>query len=415
MNNTGSIRKNTIWNAAASAINASEAVIVVAIASRVNSLTEAGILTIAFSLATLFMAIGKFGIRNYQVAHEGYDISFFSFLKMRFLTVFLMIITAVAYVMYNSFTDAYSYEKVQIILGIIAWYSFEAVEDVFMGSYQSSGRLDVGCKIFIIRWLVILCSFSIVDIFLHDLVLAIGVSLFAELFVGILLLVFTYKNFGRKDKELKSNWSQLLKYCLPLVGTGFAFFYMANIPKYVIDAKLNDDMQAIYGYISLPVFVISVLNSIIYQPKLTIFVKCLREKKYGELKRRILEQLAVIAGIMVVVVIGAAAIGIQVLSLLYHMDLMAYKINMLVLLISGGLFAVGGFSEAILTIMDKPHKNLEIYVLTIIFGTLIVTAGVRKSGIEGAVWGYFVTMLILAIMFQGVLWKELLGLKKKVG
>lgn len=94
-------RKNVLWNVVAGIINAAEAVIIVAVVSRVNGLKDAGILTFAFSVANLLMTVGKFGVRNYQVVHESEEYSFQDFFHFRMVTVGIMVVSAVIYTFYN--------------------------------------------------------------------------------------------------------------------------------------------------------------------------------------------------------------------------------------------------------------------------------------------------------------------------
>ena len=71
MNKDLNYKKNLLWNLCAALVNASEAVVVIMIASRFNDREEAGILTIAFSIGNLLMMLGKYGIKNYQVSQDG--------------------------------------------------------------------------------------------------------------------------------------------------------------------------------------------------------------------------------------------------------------------------------------------------------------------------------------------------------
>ena len=197
-----------IWNAVAGIINAGEAVVILAVVSRVNGLRDAGVLTLAFSLANLFMTIGKFGVRNYQIAHEGDDFSFITFLKLRVITVSMMFLVSIGYTLYYFVTGQYVMEKCAVILFVCLWYAVEAFEDVFAGKYQAIGRLDIGSQIFSFRWIITIALFIIVDCIYRNIVLA-SVGAFAiGLLVGIVLIVVTYSGYGgvenaQTDKGLK--------------------------------------------------------------------------------------------------------------------------------------------------------------------------------------------------------------------
>lgn len=404
-------KRNTFWNAVAAMVNALEAVIIVAVVSRLNSIEEAGMVTLAFSLANLFVTIGKFGIKNYQVAHESYDVSFSIFLKLRIITVMMMLATVFCYILLNLGT--YSVEKILIVAGICMWYAVEAFEDVYIGSYQVDGRLDVGSKIFIVRWCTILSAFVIVDILWRDTVIAVGCAFFLSLLVEIVLLVFTNKRYPRKQNNSKIGLSSLFREGIPLFVSGFVYFYMTNIPKYAIDSYQSDSVQAIYGYVSMPVFVISLLNSIIYQPQLMYYVKEFRDGKLEAFTHRICRQIVVIVGILLIVLLGAWILGIQFLSILYHQNLYDYKMHMMLLLIGGAFLAVGGFLSTMLTLMDLQKKNMLVYLFTVTIGTIIVFPLVKKFELEGAVLGYLMTMLVMVVAFSAVVFLEIKGSKVK--
>ena len=98
-------RKSYIWNFIATAINASEAVLVLAVASRIVSLDDVGILTFGFVIANLMLCISKYGVRNFQVSDVNYQYSFKDYLLSRILTIsfagFATIIFAFFSVLFN--------------------------------------------------------------------------------------------------------------------------------------------------------------------------------------------------------------------------------------------------------------------------------------------------------------------------
>lgn len=70
-----------------------------------------------------------------------------------------MILVFGGYVLYYFLMNFYLLEKALVIFIICMWYSVEAFEDVFAGKYQAVRRLDIGCRIFSIRWLVTISIF----------------------------------------------------------------------------------------------------------------------------------------------------------------------------------------------------------------------------------------------------------------
>ena len=155
-----------------------------------------------------------------------------------------------------------------------------------------------------------------------------------------LFVVFTKWTIGAFDvaKE-KVDWKQvfaLLKVCFPLFAGAFLSFYIGNAPKYAIDAMLTDELQACYGFIAMPVFVIGLLNNFIFNPMLYKLSMMWNDGRVGQFVRKILLQSLIVAGITLVCIIGAFLLGVPVLSWLYNTDLAPYKAELLLLLLGGG-------------------------------------------------------------------------------
>lgn len=90
------------------------------------------------------------------------------------------------------------------------------------------------------------------------------------------LLKLTFRAVGREEVVLigiirKTDLKRiglLFKITFPLFGISFLSFYVNSAPKYAIDACLTDEIQACYGFVAMPVFVIGLINNFIYQPVL---------------------------------------------------------------------------------------------------------------------------------------------------
>lgn len=392
-------KKNLLWNMAASVVNAAEAVIIIMVASRINEIGEAGVLSIAFSLANLFMMIGKFGVKNYQVSHDGYDVGFASFVKLRVLTVLMMIASLAVFLFYQVFSDKYTLTKAAIIAGVAIWYTIEAFEDVFVVHLQTTGKLHVGNKVFIIRWCLIFVGIVLTDCLTRNLILSIAVADILALVSEIMCLIFVAGKYEIKCTIQNIKIFNLMLANIPLCVSEVLYFYINNVPKFVIDQKMDDIAQAIYGYISVPVFAISLINSIIYQPFLMGYVRDLRENRIGSFVKKIMQQTAIIGVIMLVCLTGAYLIGIQVISALYGVDLRQYRALMLMLLVGGGALAVGGFMQTILVIMNKRKTAMAVYLWISLFASIVTFILVGAYKLPGAVMSYVLTMSVMAVSF----------------
>lgn len=396
------------WNAAAGLLNAGEAVILSMVVTRTSGLADAGVLSMAFAAGNLMMSIGKFGVRSYQVTDVAGDFSFSDYFWVRVVSVILMIAASLIYIFYCIHVKGYSSEKAAIVFAFCFIYAVEAMEDVFWGLYQQKQALDTGAKLFILRWLAILGICILVLVLFRDLCLA---SVFGA---AVSLAIFCISNslvfWKFREKVLRIRLGavkEVLCQCFSLFIASFMTIYVTNAPKYAIDRYLTEEVQACYGFIAMPVFVIGLLNGFLYQPSLVQMALEWKECRIDSFRRRIRRQCVVLLGLTVICLLGAYLCGIPVLSAIYGTDLSGYKKELLVLLCGGGMFAYAGYFSVLLTIMRKQEMVMDGYAAVSVLSLIFSNRLVRSYGMGGAVVLYALLMGMLAMVFAFVYRKEI--------
>ena len=207
------------------------------------------------------------------------------------------------------------------------------------------------------------------------------------------------KFLGKSKPECEwSNIYRLFKQCFALFIAAFLTYYVTNAPKYAIDRYLTEDMQAYYGYISMPVFVVELLNCFLYQPQMVELAKDWETQNWRAYNKKILKQSLIIIILTAVCTVGAYLLGIPVLSVLYGVDLSAFRGELVILMISGGGLAFVGYSSVLLTIMRKQRILLINMLLITIISVCWLGTTVKVYGIYGAVVFYLLLMLLLALL-----------------
>ena len=140
-----------IWNMTAGMIFGFQSVFLLMVITRALGLYEAGLFTIAYANANLFLTIGKYGMKNYQATDVKGQFSFGEYLTSRYISSAAMIVISVVYILYTGYTLDYTKEKMLIIFFMCLLKTVDAMEDVYLGWYQLNGRLDVGGKIMTLR------------------------------------------------------------------------------------------------------------------------------------------------------------------------------------------------------------------------------------------------------------------------
>lgn len=390
--------KNVIWNFVASGINGVESILILAIASRYTTLEKVGVLTISFTVANLLMNIGKFGVRGYQVTDISQEFSFIDYVKSRIITIFFMFWVLVLYAIYAMFILGYNVYKIRIVIFVTLIYSTEVIEDVILSEFQRRGKLFIGSIMFSIRWGITLFVWGTSIIIYKDIFRATTVAM---IFAYIVLVMFLFSikksNIFSVDKKKKGG-VLVLKKCYSLCIIAFLSIYLPNIVKYSIDRCLSDKDQALYGFITMPIFFVDLVAMIIFQPIISDMSMRLYEKEYISFYRKYYNMIGVVGAVSVIGIIIGSAIGVRCLSLLYSVDLMSYKNDFVVVMIGSAGLAYIGLFAAILTMLRKQKIVMYLYLVVSLIVTSISDKIVANGITEGIILNTGVLTLVAIIL-----------------
>lgn len=398
-----------IWNTAAGLLNAFQSVIMLTVLSHVCDAATAGVFTIAYANANLFLNLGKYGVRNFQVSDVNEKYGFSAYHVARIVSVLAMIAFGTAWAIWSSVTVGYSAEKFLVILVMLLFKAIDAYEDVFHGNYQQHGRLDVGARVLTLRMISMIVLYAGLIVVTGDLLVSLSVS---TLFTAVFFVVETvwvkrryslpHNQTTVSSKPRASLALSLLKECFPVFLALFLLFYIGNAPKYAIDAVMDDVAQAQYGYIAMPVFVVGLLANFIYNPIIASLSEDWAQGRVRKFAHRFALQVLIIAGITVGCIAGAWAIGVPVLNLLYNTELAPYKGDLIILLVGGGFLATATLFTTGLTIIRSQNKLIPGYAAVSIAALVLCTPAVGMGGIHGASLIYLALMAVLTVWFGAV-------------
>ena len=162
---------------------------------------------------------------------------------------------------------------------------------------------------------------------------------------------------------------------------------------------MNEEIQACFNYIFMPVYVISVLNTFVYQPVLTGLATYYEENNGKEFLRLFLRQLLIIFVLAVGVIVCGTLFGIPVLSLLYNTDLSEYKYPFIILILGGSFLALSGYLSVVITIIRKQNWLLIGYVAAAVIAFFAAKPLTLSWGVLGAAFLYTGIVLLQALIF----------------
>lgn len=403
-------RDSYLWNFFAGFLNAFQSVIILMVITRVLDLESAGIFTIAYATSNLFLTIGKFGMRNFQVTDAQTKYSFKTYQKSRIVTCIAMFLVTIGYVLYMMWRGGYQWDKALIVFFMCLLKLIDAIEDIYHGLYQQNNRLDMASELLAKRMALTIVVFVISLLLVRSLLPSLIITFIISGIYCLFSLLYCNRFFILENsvkKETSNPLIGLLKDNFSLFASSFLIFYIGNAPKYAIDANLNNELQACYGFIAMPVFVVSLLNAFLYQPILSRLAVEWTEKEYGIFLKEITKQCIYIFGLTLITIIGGNLCGIPVLSWIYATDLTNYKTEMLILLAGGGALALSGFLSVVLTIIRTQNCIVLGNLIVGLFAFLLSPVFVTNYGVMGAAVVYLILMLALNVILLFFSYKQI--------
>lgn len=398
-------RRTAIWNMVSSILGAAQSAIFLLVVTHVCDAVYAGIFSIATTLGYQIIAIGSYGMRNFQATDVKQKYKFKEYLLSRYFTSIAMFIFLIGYVWIKD----YNTEKALIILAFGVYKAVDVIEDVFHGEFQRYNRLDIGAISMTIRYVISFLVFAVVLITSHNLLFA----CICEAVISILVfIILTYEVIKpRKILSVKgalkhTGW--LLRDCFPLFIGGFLYLYVCNAPKYAIDNCLSQESQMYFAILFMPVFVVNLLSSFVYRPLLVRMAICWNEKRNKEFWHMVMIQIALIFVLTILGILGAYLCGTQILSLVYGVDVNPYRNCLVLLMFGGGFAALIGFLINVLTVMRLQTLLLLGYMVASVAALIASNPIVSKLGIFGASILYVGLMVLVAafLLVSAVFYKK---------
>lgn len=392
MNNT---KKNFIWNMVGSTVNAFTSLVFMIIVTRINGTNIAGIFTFSFSLACLFQVISNYSGRTFQVTNNDSKIKDSDFVYNRITSCIIMAIFLIIYLIIKEY-DAY--KNMMIILFAI-YRIIESLAEVMYGIIQKNNELyKVGISLFLKGSLGTIV-FLLVDYFTNNILMTLVFLIFTCIIITIL---YDYKNFNffysKNNYDSKVN-IKLFKLGIFVFGFTFLTQYILNAPKYTIDDYLPNEMQTIYGIISMPASFIVLCSQFVIQPLLVKFSELIKNSKYRDLFKLSLKTILIIILLGFTAIVAAYFLGIPILNLIYGVKLNDYLIPLLIIIVGATFFSISFAILTILTAMRKTFAQIIFYIICSLVVMFLSKYMVLKYSIIGGTISYATTMILLCIMY----------------
>lgn len=388
------LKKDFIWNTLGSLIHAFNSLFFLIIVTRINGLENAGIFSYAFVISNIFLTVATFGGRNYQITDAKNEFSENLYKNFRYLTTIISIILfALLFLLFK-----YSIYKYLIIILLIIVRSFESLSDVYFGILQKNNKLYlVGISLFL-KNLLSLIIFILTDYLFKNLY----ISIISWGIINLVFLVFfdilKSKKISNTKFKIEKNYKKIFKKTLYFFLFSFIAIFIINIPRYFIDYFLTDELQGIYGILTMPATMTVLLTQFILQPYAVKLSETnqKKDKKFNKLVKKIFIYTLIIS---IICIILAYLFGIPVLNLIYNLDLTKYKYYLILVMLGASFFALNSFMNLIYTIERKTKYQFIVYLISTFLSLIITYILIKKYLLLGGVISYTLTMATIFIFY----------------
>ena len=403
-------KKDVLHNMLGSGINAGVSLFLLIIVSHLLGGEQAGLFTLAYSTSQMMYTIGTFEMRNVQVTDAKRELPFDTILAYRLVSIGLMLAVSAVFIMIRGYTG-----NTAIVITLFCIYMATlALSDVFQGNNHLNGYLFLSGRSIGLTISTCALAFSVTLFFTRNLAVSI-IPMITVSLLWLLLHDIPYsRNFdGARPKFNIKIMKGIFLAVLPLFLSAFLNQYVFNAPKYAIDSLLTATDQAHYGYLVMPTFVINLLSTFAFRPKLVSLSENWAKREYASFKKTALKLYLWISVVTVGALVGAYLLGIPALELLYGADLSGRRITLLMLLLAGCFSACSTLAMTLFTTMRKQKYCLIAYGVTALFSLFIPNLLVKSYGLQGAAYAYLSEMLLLFICMLVILVAVFVNVKKQ--
>ena len=387
-------RKNFIWNSIGSSINAFNSLFFLIIITRINGIETAGVFTFAFSMATLFNIIGIYSGRVYQVTDTDNN-TYKDYFINKIITCICMIVIYTIFILING----YNLQKTIILFILCSLKMIEAMAEYFYAYFQQKNDLyKVGISL-TIKNVLMLGVFLIINLITKSIILSTISLIISYSFIAI-IYDFRYFDFKLlKDKLNKNNLKSIFTKGFFTFCLTFLSFLLINLPRYIVDIKMTDTYNAIFGILIMPATATLLLAQFFIQPSIIYLKEKLANKDIKGFKKIIINIFKVMSVLGVFILLGTHFLGIKILNLVYGIDLIDYRLSLLIIMCGSIFYALVVIISNILVTMRVTLWQVIIYLLALLISYFSSIYLIASIGILGSSISYLITMASIFIMF----------------
>ena len=149
----------------------------------------------------------------------------------------------------------------------------------------------------------------------------------------------------------------------------------------------------------MPATVIGLVAQFLIHPYLNTIVELYKNRDLKKLNKLILKLIFMIVAFGIISSLLAYFLGPEVLGLVYGIDLKAYRVGLLIIIISATLYTIGVIYSSVLTAVRETFSQFIAYIIISLFAIVCSNILTKQKEMNGAVIAYFAIMALQFIIY----------------
>lgn len=401
------IKESVLWNTWGSVLYLGVQWLQTVLIARILGYEDAGIFSLAMSVANIFYALSIYGMKNFQISDMEGKYSPGNYVVSRFVTAGGAFLLCVLFTLVNGY-------DVKQTLCIVVYMLFKLSEsffDVCLGFYQKNWRMDFMGKSLTMRGVLMLCVFSAMMLCTHSLlwsIIAMAIAVYS------VIVFYDFKNAKRLvEIRFTKDFTpvrKLLVECIPLAVYMILSTSIGSVPRYFLEMYEGSATLGIYASVATPTLIVQMAATYIFNPMVTVFSEAYAQRDKKRFVKTVRQCLMAVLSISVIGLLGGKLLGRPGLYILYGESILPYEYLLVPIILCTVTTACVWLFCNILTILRNFRALLIGNGLSVIVSALMSIVLIPLWGMQGTT---FALMLGNLAGIMVCVWALVLDIRKK--
>lgn len=401
------IKESVLWNTWGSVLYLGIQWLLTVLVTRILGYEDAGVYSLAMSVANIFYALSIYGMKNFQISDMERKYSPGNYVVSRFVTGGGAFVLCTLFALINS----YSTKQTLCIIVYMLFKLSEAFFDVCLGFYQKNWRMDFMGKSMTMRGILMLCTFPVVMWVTHNLLLAIIVMAVA---VYGVIIFYDFKNAMRLE-EIHFSLElpvvrRLLTECIPLAIYLILSTCIGSVPRYFLEMFEGNEALGIYASVATPTLIVQMAATYIFNPMVTVFSESYANKDKKRFVKTLRQCLTAVLCISAIGLVGGKLLGRLGLYILYGESILPYEYLLVPIILCTITTACAWLFYDILTILRNFKALLIGNGISVLISIAMSIVLIPLWGMQGTTFALMIGNLAGMVVCVGAL---ILDIKKQ--